>query len=168
MEHVPLWMSIYFWQGILQEVAVISLGWLRKRPLVCLAVVACMFVVTVRILLMLWGLLFSGTSLETTDVSGIVVCNGSKVQEGTVQFLPEGKGQPASAKIISGQFTAKKVAVGPCRVLCFAVKETGKTVTEGGHSFPELISVVPEAYQQGVNVTIEPRHGELVLDWRGK
>ena len=38
-------------------------------------------------------------------------------------------------------------------------------LNEGGHVFPERISLIPDSYREGVDVTIQQRHGELVLDW---
>lgn len=160
-----LWRTL---QAIALELGAIFVAWVRTRPLLGLALAVCGAVVAFRTLLLLAGILFAGTSASTTDVSGVLSCDGTKVEEGTVQFLPKGTGQPASARISKGRFTARNVAIGANRVLCFAVKETGKTVNEGGHSFPERISVIPDAYRDGVDVTIEPRNGELVLDWRSR
>lgn len=158
----------YFWQAVGEELMPSAREFFRKQPIVASLGVLCVLIVMVRILLTVLGLLFGGSSHSTARVSGEVLVDKVPVADGTIKFLPQGKGQPASAPIREGRFDAQDVAVGPCRVMCVAIKETGKTVTEGGHSFPELISVIPEAYRDGVDVTIEPRPQPLVLDWRSQ
>jgi hypothetical protein len=158
----------YFWQAVGEEVLPSVREFLRKRPAVAFVGVLCALIILLRVLFAVLGLLFGGSSVVTTRVTGELKVDGVPVVDGTIQFLPKCDGHPASARIIDGLFDAQGVTVGPSRVICVAVKETGKTVTEGGHSFPELVSVIPENFRDGVDMTIEPRPKPLALDWRSQ
>lgn len=158
----------YFWQAIGEELIPILRDFFRKQPAIAMLGGFCLLIVLVRVLLAVLSLFFGGHAIQTARVLGELKIDNLPVSEGTIQFLPQGEGQPSSAAIRDGRFDAQGVAVGPCRVLCVAIKETGKTVTEGGHSFPERISVIPEPYRHGVEVTIESRPKPLVLDWRSE
>ena len=156
---------MYFLQAILGEVYGLVLNWIRRHPTAGIGIALCGLLLAGRLLMLCLAFLFAGSQGVVTDVAGLVKLKGKPVTEGTVQFLPKSHGQPTSAVISNGQFKAKRVPVGPCRVICVAITETGKMLNEGGHVFPERISLIPDSYREGVDVTIQQRHGELVLDW---
>ena len=156
---------MFFLQAICEELYSLAVKWIRRNPIAGIGIGLCGLLLAGRLLLLCVTFLFPGSQVAVTDVSGLVKLRGTPVAEGTVQFLPKSHGQPTSAAISNGKFKARKVPVGPCRVICVAIRETGKILNEGGHEFPERVSLVPESYREGVDVTIQQRHGELVLDW---
>lgn len=146
----------------LLRVLIESIG---QKPFIAIPAGICLLVFATRALTVLAGLFFGNPEEAMTTVRGELLVNGGPVMDGTIQFLPCGEGLPASAAIKNGSFEAERVPLGHCRVLCFAVRKTGIIVTEGGHSFPELINIIPEAFRNGIEVTVEKPAERLVLNW---
>jgi len=109
-------------------------------------------------------LMFLRSESGTTTLRGMLRIDGTEVTEGTVQFMPLGKGRPAAGQVRKGLFVAEGVVIGPARVICHAIKETGKIIDEGGHVFPERISIVPEKYRTGFEFLVAPNAGRVVFE----
>jgi hypothetical protein len=94
----------------------------------------------------------------TAKLAGRVTVDGQQVDEGQIQFLPLGKGpgsgQAADGAISKGSYAADRVPVGKVRVTFSAFRKTGKMINEGGHVFPELVTIIPEKYQQGIDIDV--------------
>lgn len=166
-----LWTPIdpYFWQALGEEVVPRLRGFCRAKPLVAVPALACAAFVVLALLSALAARLPRISFSSTTDISGMLRVDGSPVSEGVIQFLPKWNGQATIAMIRDGGFKAQGVVVGPYRVVCFATRETGKkTRSEGGDSFPERVSVIPETYRDGIELKILAGQKELVLDWNSK
>jgi hypothetical protein len=67
--------------------------------------------------------LAAGCGSNTATVTGEVTYDGQAVADGMITFLPaDGKGQPAAAKIVQGQYKIENLAPGPKVVKIEAVK----------------------------------------------
>ncbi len=80
--------------------------------------------------------------------------NDKPVASGSLQFMPQGPGKPAAAPITDGHYVAAAVPLGKVTVLVTAIAETGRTIQEGGHEFPERIDLVPESARQGIPLEV--------------
>jgi hypothetical protein len=113
----------------------------------------------VRIVL-LAGALFAGgcghasNSQATAKLAGKVTLDQQPLESGRIQFLPRQSGQPAGAEIEAGHYSAERVPLGSVRVLFTSVRETGRTINEGGHTFPDRVSLIPAAYQSGIEIQV--------------
>jgi hypothetical protein len=90
----------------------------------------------------------------TARLEGKVAIDGQPILTGRIQFFPKGPGQPDDADISDGHYLADRVPLGKVRVTFTAVKETGKMIHEPGHEFPELVSIIPDKYQQGLDIEV--------------
>ena len=67
--------------------------------------------------------LAAGCESNMATVTGEVTYEGQAVGDGTITFLPaDGKGQPASGKIVNGQYTVENLTPGPKVIQVVAVK----------------------------------------------
>jgi hypothetical protein len=109
-------------------------------------------------------------SYTTTDVSGTITISGAPASEGGVTFTPLAahRGKGVFAPLVNGRYEAKQVAVGPTRVTFRLTKETGRTVEVYGKQAPELESIVPPKYVQGLEVEISPRETTRDFELDGK
>ena len=73
---------------------------------------------------------------------------------GSISFRPTGKGQPTSAQIVDGQYKCDNVPMGDVVVFVQLVQPTGKMVSEGGRSYPELRNLVSSKYDQGIKLNV--------------
>ncbi len=76
----------------------------------------------------------------------------SNDRKGTISFVPA-QGSALSAEIVQGQY-AIDVPAGPARVMFQATRETGRKVKMYDVEQPEVVNLVPPAYQAGVEVVI--------------
>lgn len=93
-------------------------------------------------------------SHPTARLDGKVLVDGQPIHSGKIQFLPRGKGQPDDADISDGRYHAARVPQGQVIVTFTAVKETGRMIHEPGHTFPELVSLIPDEYQSGIEIAV--------------
>jgi hypothetical protein len=117
------------------------------------------FVVTV-----LLGCRKPGKPFPAVRLRGSITTEGQPIPSGTIMFLPEASGQAASGIITNGQYKADAVPIGTVRVLFHAIRETGKIVEEGGHRFPERLSIIPQQYASGIVVEVGPETATLDFD----
>jgi hypothetical protein len=96
----------------------------------------------------------SANAHPTARLEGKVKVDGQAIPNGRIQFFPRGSGQPDDAEISGGHYVAERVPSGKVRVTFTAVKETGKMIHEPGHTFPELVSIIPEQYQTGIEIDV--------------
>lgn len=101
----------------------------------------------------------SGRAYKTARIMGTVTIDSVPVDTGTINFISEQKsgvaGGEDSAEIVLGKFTAKNVPHGSVRAYVIATKETGKMIHGSSQDVPEVASIVPEQYRQGIPLTIE-------------
>ncbi len=94
----------------------------------------------------------------TAKLAGHVTVDGQQVDEGQIQFMPLGKGvgsgQLAEGTIAQGSYSADRVPVGKVRVIFAALRKTGKMIHEGVYVFPEEVSMIPDKYQQGIDIDV--------------
>jgi hypothetical protein len=92
----------------------------------------------------------------TARLEGQVTVDGQPIHNGRIQFFPiRGGGQPCDSEINDGHYLAELVPNGKVRVVFTSVKETGKMIHEPGHTFPELVSIIPEQYQSGIEIDVD-------------
>ena len=108
--------------------------------------------------LVLLGLAGCGeeSSENTARVKGRVTLDGDPIAEGTINFLPEEPGQaaPASSQIAEGQYDARSVPLGKVRVQIIATKETGRMIRGSSEPVPEVLSIIPPEYAQGISIQV--------------
>ena len=95
-----------------------------------------------------------GPKYEGTNVTGNVTLGGQPLEKGTIQFAPIGTGAVVSADILNGKYKAERVALGKSKVVFNATKETGKMITEYSTPYPEVISIIPQKYRDGLDTEI--------------
>ncbi|MGI6417930.1 MAG: hypothetical protein ACOX1P_19940 [Thermoguttaceae bacterium] len=98
----------------------------------------------------------SGPGGPTATVEGTVSIDGTAVDNGVISFTPleSDAGTAVSAEIHAGKYQANGVPIGRVMVQFYATKETGKTIVEEGNQYPETVSLIPQKYQTGVEVTV--------------
>ncbi len=96
----------------------------------------------------------------TATLEGVVSIDGEVVQSGSLQFSPgkDVKGNVTQAQIVDGKFIAKDVPVGQVRVTFAITKQTGKMITEYSTPYPEVVSLVPAHYKDGIEYTAADDH----------
>jgi len=108
--------------------------------------------------LLLLGLAGCGeeSSENTARLKGSVTLDGDPIAKGTINFLPEEPGQaaPASAQIAAGQYDVKAVPLGKVRVQIIATRETGRMITGSSEPVPEVLSIIPPKYAQGISIQV--------------
>ena len=98
----------------------------------------------------------AGNQHPTARLEGHVAVDAQPIHNGRIQFFPvHGGGQPCDSEINDGHYAAEQVPRGKVRVTFTSVKETGKMIHEPGHVFPELVSIIPEQYQSGIEIDVE-------------
>jgi hypothetical protein len=110
----------------------------------------------------------SGNALKTATVAGTVTIDGTPVESGTLNFIsdqPTGNASgDASAEIRNGQFAAKRVPLGKLRAFIVANKATGKMIPGSSEPVPEMISIVPGHYAQGIEITVAGDEADRKLE----
>ncbi len=90
----------------------------------------------------------------TAKVAGVVTIDAKPIESGTINFIAaQGTGE-ASAEIKAGAFAAQDVPKGNVRVFVIATQETGKMVPGSSEPVPEVISIVPAHYAQGIEIQV--------------
>ena len=82
--------------------------------------------------------------------------DGKPIAEGTISFLPQGSGQasPASAEIADGRYEARAVPLGKVLVQITATQQTGRMITGSGEPVPEILSIIPRKYAEGISIEV--------------
>lgn len=88
-------------------------------------------------------------------IKGKVTIDQQPIESGTLQFLPQGEGIAAGAAINNGEYEAA-ITPGKARVIITATRPTGKAIQEYSTSIPEVVSIVPAKYAQGIDIEIAP------------
>jgi hypothetical protein len=100
----------------------------------------------------------AANSHPTAKLAGHVTIDGQQIDVGQIQFMPLGKGpgsgQLAEGTIAQGSYSADRVPTGKVRVIFAALRKTGKMIHEGDYVFPEEVSMIPEKYQQGIEIDV--------------
>ena len=110
-----------------------------------------------------------GSHGPTATVEGQVSVDDAPVEEGMISFTAMEGGGGMTAEIRDGRYKAVDVPVGRVLVQFHASKETGKMLTDeaegSGAKYPETISLIPQKYSAGVEVTIteESRSQDFAL-----
>ena len=92
-------------------------------------------------------------SYKTADVAGTVTLDGQPIQKGVINFIGNETGE-GSAEIVAGKFTAREVPLGKVRIFVVATRETGKMVPGSSEPVPEIESIIPAKYSQGIEAEI--------------
>lgn len=99
----------------------------------------------------------SGRRPGTARLEGSITIDGQPPPAGaigSISFRPTGKGQPTSAQIVNGKYKCDDVPVGDVVVFFQLVQETGRMVSEGGRSYPELRNLVSSKHDNGMNLNV--------------
>jgi hypothetical protein len=98
-----------------------------------------------------------GRKPGTARLEGSVTIDGQPPPaeaKGSISFRPTGKGQPTSAQIVDGKYKCDDVPLGEVVVFVQLVLPTGKMVSDGGRSYPELRNLVSSKYDQGIQLNV--------------
>ncbi len=89
-------------------------------------------------------------------LEGVVTLDGNPIPEGTLQFVPEqpSKAGPVTAIIKDGRYVADAVPRGRVRVVVSASRKTGKMVKEYSEPYPEVVSIIPVKYRDGIEIDV--------------
>jgi len=93
---------------------------------------------------------------RSARLKGRVTLDGKPIAQGTINFLPEKSGQtpPASAQIADGYYEARGVPLGKVRVQITATRETGRMIPGSSQPVPEVLSIIPPKYAQGISIEV--------------
>jgi len=99
---------------------------------------------------------------RSARLKGRVTLDGAAIAEGTINFLPEKSGQapPASAQIADGYYDARAVPLGKVRVQIVATRETGRMIPGSSQPVPEVLSIIPPRYAQGIPIEVTSENPE--------
>ncbi|HEX2475648.1 MAG TPA: hypothetical protein VHK01_12935 [Lacipirellulaceae bacterium] len=89
---------------------------------------------------------------------------------GSISFRATGQGQAAStsAQIVDGEYKCDNVPLGDVVVFVQLILETGKTITEGGRSYPERRNLVsPKHDQKGIELKVTDDNSNQDFDLEG-
>jgi hypothetical protein len=113
-------------------------------------------------------LLFAGCGPEaspfpTASVSGSISLDGTPLEAGSISLVPEGAGQarPTAADFKAGKYAIDDAPLGKVRVFITSTKPTGKMIPGSSEPVPEIVNIIPAAYQQGIVVDIAGDNHEL-------
>jgi hypothetical protein len=98
-----------------------------------------------------------GRKPGTARLEGSITIDGQPPPAGaigSISFRPKGQGQPTSAQIVDGKYKCDDVPLGDVDVYFQLVQETGKMVSEGGRSYPELRNLVSSKYDKGIELKV--------------
>ncbi|MGL4941586.1 MAG: hypothetical protein ACRC46_00155 [Thermoguttaceae bacterium] len=108
-----------------------------------------------------------GPNYASTTLRGKVTVDGVPIEDGLISITPNGNGGQGTGvrvTITKGEYTAKAVPVGKCRVSFTAVKKTGKKVKGMfDKEVDEAVSLIPARYSEGLETEIE--RGQKTLDF---
>jgi hypothetical protein len=92
-------------------------------------------------------------SYKTAHVGGTVTLDGQFIDKGVINFIGDTTGE-GSAEIVAGKFSAVDVPLGKVRIFVVATRETGKMVPGSSEPVPEIESIIPSKYSQGIEAEI--------------
>ncbi len=98
----------------------------------------------------------SKKSAAGAHLEGVVTLDGNPISEGTLQFVPQqpSKEGPVTASIKDGRYVAPAVPLGKIRVLVGATKKTGKMIKVYSEPYPEVVSIIPDKYRDGIEINV--------------
>jgi hypothetical protein len=111
-----------------------------------------------------------GRKPGTARLEGRVMIDGQPPPAdaiGSISFRPSGKGQPTSAQIIDGNYKCDDVPLGDVVVFVQLVVPTGKMVSEGGRSYPELRNLVSSKHNNGINLKVTDDNSSQDIELTG-
>ena len=93
---------------------------------------------------------------NTAHPEGSATLDGQDIAAGTINFLPEESGQTTavSASIADGHYDARSVPLGKLRVQIIATQETGRMISGSSEPVPEVLSIIPPKYAQGILIEV--------------
>lgn len=93
---------------------------------------------------------------SVAKVIGTVSLDGQPLEKGRAQFVPtqSTRGEPVAGDIATGRFEISDVPIGKHRVLIVATKETGRMIADRSEPYPEVVSLIPEKYADGLNANV--------------
>jgi len=92
----------------------------------------------------------------TTHLEGQITLDGKPIKEGNLDLIPlePNHGRGATAIISEGHYSAQEVPLGRVLVHFNATKATGRTVIVSNTPGPEILSVIPEKYNAGMEIEV--------------
>ncbi|MBU4273144.1 MAG: hypothetical protein KKE86_09135 [Planctomycetes bacterium] len=110
----------------------------------------------VGLLVMAGGLGCGRGGPPTTHLEGRITVDGQPIKEGNLSFvaLEPNRGRGSTANIAEGRYSAREVPLGRVLVYFNATKATGRTVIVSNTPVPEILSVIPEKYNAGMEIEV--------------
>ena len=89
-------------------------------------------------------------------LEGTVTLDGNPITEGRLQFIPKEmpKTGPISVPFKDGRYVVDGIPRGKVRVMVSASKKTGKMIKEYSTPYPEVVSIVPAKYRDGIEIDV--------------
>jgi hypothetical protein len=97
-----------------------------------------------------------GRGYPTAQIQGRVTVGGQPVARGSITFTPlqPGRGPGTSASVESGRYTVENAPQGRVRVDFQALKDTGRTETQFGKTYPVMVNLIPDKYRAGLEIEV--------------
>jgi hypothetical protein len=111
---------------------------------------------TVFLVTLLGGCSSGKPTYPAAKLEGKVTLDGKPIAQGNVQFVPQDVSHVpvTTAPIVDGKYVAEAVPRGKLRVMLTATMETGKMIKEYSTPRPEVISLIPEKYRDGIPIEV--------------
>ncbi|MCX7427113.1 MAG: hypothetical protein NTW96_15995 [Planctomycetia bacterium] len=99
-----------------------------------------------------------GSDKPSTRLEGAVTLDRRPIAKGTIDFLPQQKGQaaPVTAQIVDGRYKVEGVPLGKVLARIKAGKETGREIAipHSEEKYREEVSLIPLKYAQGISLEV--------------
>ena len=102
-----------------------------------------------------------GSDKPTAPLEGAVTLDRQPIAKGTIDFLPQGKGQasPISAQIVDGRYAAEGVPLGSVLARIKASRQGREiAIPHSEEKYTEEVSLIPLKYAQGISIEV-PKDG---------
>ncbi len=106
-------------------------------------------------------------SYKTAQITGSVTLDGQPIEKGVINFIGNETGE-GSAEIVAGKFAARDVPLGKVRIFVVATRETGKMVPGSSAPVPEIESIIPPKYSQGIETEIAGDEADRKIELTSK
>ena len=105
-----------------------------------------------------------GSGGTGASLSGPVTLDGQPIASGNLQFMPAtGEGQPVSAEVKDGKYSATDVPLGKVKVMVQAFKQVGEMDDGSGRKYPKLEPIVPPQYRDGIEIDVSAGSKEVPI-----
>ena len=113
-----------------------------------------------------------GSDKPTARLEGAVTLDSQPIAKGTIDFLPQQKGQatPVTARITEGRYQIEGVPLGKVLARIKATKETGREIAipHSDEKYMDEVNLIPMKYAQGISIDVTKDGGTRNFDLTSK